>query len=72
MSWFNRKPSPSEAERRELLKSERAREFKLKEEGIVVEESSLHDAGIDVESMTRTGIHKAWDRFASKMKTNKH
>ena len=31
--------------------------------GIIVKEGSLDEVGIDVESMTRTGIHKAWKRL---------
>lgn len=31
-----------------------------KDPGIEVKEGSLEEVGIDVESMTRTGIHRAW------------
>jgi hypothetical protein len=38
------------------------------EPSVIVEEGSLSDVGIDVESLTRTGVHKAWDRFTGRLK----
>jgi hypothetical protein len=62
VSWFSRKPPPPEippytpVERSEIKPLP-----KPKDEGIVVEE-------IDTSAMTRTGVHRAWDRMTGKFK----
>ena len=38
------------------------------EPGMEVKEGSLSDVGIDAESLTRTGVHRAWNRFTGKLK----
>lgn len=64
MRWFRKKPKPLP-----IPVFAPPVEIRAKPDpGIVVEESSLSEVGIDVEAMSRTGIHKAWDRFAARVK----
>lgn len=42
------------------------------EPGMVVEETSLNDVGIDVEALSNTGLHRAWDRFAAQANDGQH
>lgn len=39
-----------------------------KEPSVIVEEGSLSDVGIDVESLTRTGVHRAFNKLTGRFK----
>lgn len=62
--WKRRAPAPTIPP----YKIPVAKPAEPKGSGIEVKEGSLEEVGIDVESMTRTGIHKAWDRMTGKFK----
>jgi hypothetical protein len=62
VSWFSRKPPPPEIPPYKPVERSEIKPLpKPKDEGIVVEE-------IDTSAMTRTGVHRAWDRMTGKFK----
>lgn len=65
MRWFRKKPLPAIPPFQPPIE---VKPVPKEEPSVIVEEGSLSDVGIDVESLTRTGVHKAWNRFTGRPK----
>jgi hypothetical protein len=63
MKWFRRKPLPAIPPYQPIEVRPR-----VKDDGIEVKEGSLSDIGIDAESLTQTGVHRAWNKLTRRFK----
>jgi hypothetical protein len=67
MKWFRRKP-PAPPAIPPYQPPIEVKAVEPKPAAIEVKEGSLADVGIDVESLTQTGVHRAWNRFTGKLR----
>jgi hypothetical protein len=64
MRWFRRKPLPAIPPYQPVEVKPRVKD----EPGMEVKEGPLSDVGIDAESLTRTGVHRAWNKLTGRFK----